>query len=78
MTAIPFTQYLTATLIGIVPGIAIYVYFGLFGKGLGDGPSVFDWVLLGLGVGATVALAILVTKKAKVMFAQGESSHSMQ
>jgi len=32
VTAIPFTQYLTATLIGIVPGIAIYVYFGIFGK----------------------------------------------
>ena len=78
VTAIPFLQYLTATLIGIVPGIAIYVYFGIFGKGLGNGPSVFDWVLLGLGIGATVVLGILVTKKAKVMFAQGESSHSMQ
>jgi uncharacterized membrane protein YdjX (TVP38/TMEM64 family) len=78
VTAIPFTQYLTATLIGIVPGIAIYVYFGIFGKGLGNGPSVFDWVLFGLGIGATVALAILVTKKAKTIFAQGKSSHSRQ
>jgi uncharacterized membrane protein YdjX (TVP38/TMEM64 family) len=78
VTAIPFTQYLTATLIGIVPGIAIYVYFGIFGKGLGTGPSVFDWVLFGLGVGATVALAVLVTKKVKTMFARGESCHSMQ
>src|SRR5690242_9009796 len=78
VTAIPFMQYLTATLIGIAPGIAIYVYFGIFGKGLGNGPSFFDWMLFGLGVLATIALAILVTKKAKVMFAQGESSHSMQ
>jgi uncharacterized membrane protein YdjX (TVP38/TMEM64 family) len=78
VTAIPFMQYLTATLIGIVPGIAIYVYFGIFGKGLGNGPSVFDWVLFGLGIGATLALAILVTKKAKTIFAQGESSHSTQ
>src|SRR5437588_9806042 len=71
VTAIPFLQYLTATLIGIVPGIAIYVYFGIFGKGLGNGPSVLDWVLFGLGVLATVALAILVTKRAKTIFAQG-------
>ena len=35
VTAIPFLQYLTATLIGIAPGIAIYVYFGIFGKGWG-------------------------------------------
>ena len=60
VTAIPFMQYLTPTLIGIAPGIAIYVYFGIFGKGLGNGPSFFDWVLFGLGVLATIALAVLV------------------
>jgi uncharacterized membrane protein YdjX (TVP38/TMEM64 family) len=74
VTAIPFMQYLTATLIGIIPGIAIYVYFGIFGRGLGSGPNVFDWVLFGLGVLATVALAILVTRKAKTKFAEGGSS----
>jgi uncharacterized membrane protein YdjX (TVP38/TMEM64 family) len=42
VTAISFLQYLTATLIGIAPGIAIYVYFGIFGKGLKRGPSVLD------------------------------------
>jgi uncharacterized membrane protein YdjX (TVP38/TMEM64 family) len=31
VTAIPFWQYLGATLVGIIPGIAIYVYFGIFG-----------------------------------------------
>src|ERR1700747_951581 len=40
VTAIPFLQYFPATLIGIAPGIAIYVYFGIFGKGLGNGPSL--------------------------------------
>ena len=63
VTAIPFMQYLTPTLIGIAPGIAIYVYFGIFGKGLGNGPSFFDWVLFGLGVLATIALAVLVSNK---------------
>src|SRR5438067_7945543 len=70
VTAIPFLQYLTATLIGIAPGIAIYVYFGIFGKGLGNGPSFFDWVLFGLGVLATIALAILVIRKTKTKFAE--------
>ena len=70
VTAIPFLQYLTATLIGIAPGIAIYVYFGIFGKGLGNGPSVFDWMLFGLGVLATIALAILVIRKTKPKFAE--------
>src|SRR6201981_550998 len=70
VTAIPFMQYLTATLIGIAPGIAIYVYFGIFGKGLGNGTSVLDWVLFGLGVMATIALAILVIRKTKTKFAE--------
>ncbi len=70
VTAIPFMQYLTATLIGIAPGIAIYVYFGIFGKGLGNGPTFFDWLLFGLGVLATIALAILVIRKTKTKFAE--------
>jgi uncharacterized membrane protein YdjX (TVP38/TMEM64 family) len=78
VTAITFLQYLTATLIGIVPGIAIYVYFGIFGKGFGNGLSVFDWILLGIGVLATVALAILVARKTKTKFAQQKSEPCAQ
>jgi uncharacterized membrane protein YdjX (TVP38/TMEM64 family) len=73
VTAIPFLQYLTATLIGIVPGIAIYVYFGIFVKGLGNGLSALDWVMFGLGVVATIALAVLVARKTKTKFAQQKS-----
>ena len=70
VTAIPFLQYFTATLIGIVPGIAIYVYFGIFGKGFGNGPSLLDWVFFGLGVLATIVLAILVIRKTETIFAE--------
>lgn len=76
LTAIPFLQYLLATLIGIIPGIAIYVYFGIFGKGLGNGPSVFDWVLFGIGVLATVVLAVIVTRKTKTKLASAGRSRS--
>jgi uncharacterized membrane protein YdjX (TVP38/TMEM64 family) len=76
LTAIPFQQYLLASLIGIIPGIAIYVYFGIFGKGLGNGPSVFDWVLFGIGVLATVVLAVIVTRKTKAKLASAGRSRS--
>lgn len=69
VTAIPFWEYLGATLVGIVPGIAIYVYFGIFGKGLASGGSVLDWVLFGLGVAATIVLGVIVTRKTKAKFA---------
>jgi hypothetical protein len=74
VTAIPFIEYLGATLVGITPGIAIYVYFGIFGKGLESSPSLLDWVLFGLGAVATAALALLVTWKAKAKFAHPASS----
>lgn len=68
ITAISFTSYLTATLVGITPGIAIYVYFGIFGKGLGNGPKALDWGLFGAGVLATIALGVIVTPKARQIF----------
>jgi uncharacterized membrane protein YdjX (TVP38/TMEM64 family) len=74
VTDIPFLEYLGATLVGITPGIAIYVYFGIFGKGLESSPSLLDWMLFGLGAVATAALALLVTWKAKAKFAHPASS----
>jgi uncharacterized membrane protein YdjX (TVP38/TMEM64 family) len=70
VTAIPLLQYVVATLLGIIPGVAIYVYFGIFGKGLGSGPGVLDWLLFALGVIAATALAILVTRRTKSRLAE--------
>lgn len=71
LTAVPFLPYLGATLVGIIPGIAIYVYFGIFGKGLGQGGSMLDWVLFGTGVLATIGLGVIVGRKSKAIL--GES-----
>jgi uncharacterized membrane protein YdjX (TVP38/TMEM64 family) len=74
VTAIPFSPYLGATLVGIVPGIAIYVYFGIFGQALGRGGGVLDWVLLCLGALTTIALGVIVTRKTKAVFYEGKRS----
>jgi uncharacterized membrane protein YdjX (TVP38/TMEM64 family) len=74
VTAIPFWQYVGATVLGIIPGIAIYVYFGIFGKGLGSGGSVLDWVLFGVGILATIVLGLVVARKTKAVFAEGAKS----
>jgi uncharacterized membrane protein YdjX (TVP38/TMEM64 family) len=68
VTAIPFWQYIGSTLIGIIPGIAVYVYFGIFGKGLGHDTSWLDWALLAIGTLATIGLGILVTGRTKAIF----------
>lgn len=72
MTAVSLGQYLLGTLIGIVPGVAIYVYFGIFGHGLGNGPKVLDWALLGCGIVATVAFGVIVTRKTRQLFEVSE------
>jgi len=69
VTAIPFLEYLLATLIGIIPGIVIYVYFGMFGKALSSGPGLFDYLLFGVGVLATIALAFMVARATKAKLA---------
>lgn len=74
VTAIPFWQYVAATLVGIIPGIAVYVYFGIFGKGLGKGASLLDWIIFGVGCLATIALGVVVTRQTKAKFAQKSSS----
>jgi uncharacterized membrane protein YdjX (TVP38/TMEM64 family) len=74
VTAIPFWQYLGATLIGFVPGLAVYVYLGIFGKGLGSGPSPLEWALLAVGTLATIGLGVVVTKQTKEKLAVSRKS----
>jgi uncharacterized membrane protein YdjX (TVP38/TMEM64 family) len=68
ITEIPFWRYLGATLVGITPGVAVYVYLGIFGHGLAKGTNALDWVLFGAGLLATAALGIIVTRKTKATF----------
>jgi len=72
VTAIPFWRYVSATLVGMAPGAVIYVYFGMFGKGLGSGAGGMDWALFVGGALATIALGVLVTRSAKTKFADNE------
>lgn len=74
VTAIPFWHYFGATLAGIVPGLVLYVYFGIFGKGLSNDTTWLDWALLAAGILATIGLGFLVTRRTKVIFENQRSS----
>jgi uncharacterized membrane protein YdjX (TVP38/TMEM64 family) len=74
ITAISFWQYLGATLVGIAPGVAVYVYLGIFGDGLGKKTSALDWVLLGAGLAATAVLGVIVTRKTKEILTEADGS----
>ncbi len=66
VTDIKLLQYVPATFVGIMPGTLLYVYLGAAGKAAsGDGGGALKWTFFAVGLLATVAVAVFVTKKAK-------------
>jgi uncharacterized membrane protein YdjX (TVP38/TMEM64 family) len=64
VTAIPFRHFVAATLVGIVPGAALYTCLGALGKAAGEG-SPTRWALFGAGLLATAIAVILLACKAR-------------
>jgi uncharacterized membrane protein YdjX (TVP38/TMEM64 family) len=71
VTAVPFRKYVLASWIGMLPGTIMYVYLGSAANSLatllsGDQPrSTGQQVLFILGLAATVAATIIVTRTAR-------------
>jgi uncharacterized membrane protein YdjX (TVP38/TMEM64 family) len=64
VTAIPYRHFVAATFVGIIPGTALYTYLGVLGDAA-DGGGPARWVLFGSGLFATIAVVILVARKAR-------------
>lgn len=76
LTRVRFADYLVAS-VGMIPGTLLYVYNGkLLGDmaalGSGEAPprSAAYWAVLGLGLAATVAVTVMVTRMAQRALAQ--------
>src|SRR5262249_11961339 len=71
LTKISFREYVLASWIGMLPGTVMYVYIGSTLKALTDVAegraldSVAEKVLFGLGLAATVAVTVVVTRVAR-------------
>ncbi|MFK8079789.1 MAG: TVP38/TMEM64 family protein [Granulosicoccus sp.] len=63
VTHIGFVPFFLATLIGIMPATALYVYIGSLGQAIGHA-STLQWVLGAAGLGATALVAWFVGKRA--------------
>lgn len=64
VTAIPFRHFVAATLIGIVPVTAMYIYVGALGNAVSDGAPI-NWTFFVAGLVATAIVAVLITAKAR-------------
>ena len=70
-TAVPLHVYVSASAVGCVPNVAAYVYLGSLLDSLADiaagrskPPGLTSWVLLAVGLVATVAVLVYVSRAA--------------
>lgn len=67
LTQVRLREYMLASWIGMMPGTVMYVYLGSL-AGEASGPrtrSAAEWALYGVGLIATVAVTILITRTAR-------------
>lgn len=69
LTSISFWPYLLVSCIGMFPGTLLYAYLGAIGQaGLSGGKkghSPLEWTFLGIGLLATIAVTVFVSRLAK-------------
>jgi uncharacterized membrane protein YdjX (TVP38/TMEM64 family) len=74
VTSVRFRDYVSATWLGMLPITVVYVYVGSLANSLtaltsaGRAPSSATYFLLGIGFAATVALTLLITRRATRAF----------
>ena len=76
-TSIRFLPFLVGTVIGMLPDTLVYVALGSAGHLLiepGARRSPAEWALLGLGIAATAAATVLITRIARRKLAEAESA----
>ncbi len=86
LTGVKFWPYVLASWIGMMPGTFLYVYIGTAGKaavsaaagGEAMKHSWQHWTLMGVGLTATIAVTIWVTKIARDALRKTEVTESQQ
>lgn len=85
LTAVKFWPYVLASWLGMMPGTLAYVYFGTLGKAAaesatGAGPSrdPLEWTLLAVGLAATLAVTIWVSKIARNAIRETEEIEGLE
>jgi uncharacterized membrane protein YdjX (TVP38/TMEM64 family) len=75
LSPVRLRDYVLASWLGMMPGTLLYVYLGTLAGELGTGPrerTVFEWIFLGLGLLATLAVTLLSARIARRALAQAQ------
>jgi uncharacterized membrane protein YdjX (TVP38/TMEM64 family) len=67
LTGIRFSQFILASWVGMLPGTILYVYLGAAGQSIGRARerSVWECVLVGAGLIASLVVTLLLARVAK-------------
>ena len=65
LTCVEPMRYLAATVLGMLPGNLLKVWVGSAGRDALNESSPLKWAMLGLGIGATIAVAFVVGRMAR-------------
>lgn len=67
LTRVPLKEYLLASWIGMMPGTVMYVYLGSIARAgvTGQPRTPAQWTLYGVGLAATVAVTLIITRSAR-------------
>ncbi len=72
-TELRFWSFVSATIAGIIPAVALYVYVGALGKAAIAGTMIGTarWLLLFLGLAATLLAVLYIVRKARAELEKG-------
>ena len=70
LTRVSLRDYLLASWIGMMPGTVMYVYIGSLARADARRTTAAEWVLRGIGLVATVAVTVLLTRIARKALAR--------
>ncbi|MDC7225993.1 MAG: SDR family NAD(P)-dependent oxidoreductase [Spirochaetales bacterium] len=82
ITKVKFRGYILASWIGMFPGTVMYVYFGKAAADLaslsGSERTTLEWALFGIGLAATIAVVIIITRVAAKILNQKLSEQMLK
>ena len=67
LTSVRFGHYVATSWVAMLPATVLYVYLGAAGRTIGEkrARSPWEWALLAVGLAATAAVTVILTKMAK-------------
>jgi uncharacterized membrane protein YdjX (TVP38/TMEM64 family) len=65
LTRVSLRDYVLASWIGMMPAAVMYVYIGSLANAAAEKKTTVEWVLRGVGLLATIAVTVLITRIAK-------------